>query len=35
MITGAELRGELVRRFAFAEQKLVRGYPKRRSVTPV
>jgi len=35
VITGAELRGELVRRFAFATEKLVRGYPKRRSVTPV
>jgi acetyl-CoA carboxylase carboxyltransferase component len=35
VITGAELRGELIRRFAYAERKLARGYPKKRPVTPV
>jgi acetyl-CoA carboxylase carboxyltransferase component len=35
IVAGAELRGELVRRFAYAEGKATRGYPKRRSVVPV
>ena len=35
VITGAELRGELARRFAFAEGKIVPRPAKRRAVTPV
>jgi acetyl-CoA carboxylase carboxyltransferase component len=30
-----DLRDELIRRYAFAEKKATRGYPRRRSVTPV
>jgi acetyl-CoA carboxylase carboxyltransferase component len=30
-----ELRGELIKRFAYAANKAVRGYAKRRSVLPV
>jgi acetyl-CoA carboxylase carboxyltransferase component len=35
VIPGHDLRTELIRRFAYAEAKLARGYPKRRSVLPV
>ncbi|HKA90563.1 MAG TPA: acyl-CoA carboxylase subunit beta [Haliangiales bacterium] len=35
VVTGAELRGEVARRFAFAEAKTTQGYRKRRSVVPV
>src|SRR5262249_61843460 len=35
VVAGHDLRAELIRRFAYAENKIARGYPKRRSVTPV
>ena len=35
IVPGDDLRGELTRRFAFAEGKKTRGYAKRRSVIPV
>jgi acetyl-CoA carboxylase carboxyltransferase component len=35
VITGAELRSELSRRYAFAERKVVTGLAKRRAVLPV
>jgi acetyl-CoA carboxylase carboxyltransferase component len=35
MIAGDDLRDELLRRYAYAEAKVTRGYPRRRSVLPV
>jgi acetyl-CoA carboxylase carboxyltransferase component len=35
VVAGADLRAELLRRFAFAEGKVARGHQKRRSVLPV
>jgi acetyl-CoA carboxylase carboxyltransferase component len=35
IVPGDELRGELARRFAALEAKIVTGYPRRRSVLPV
>jgi acetyl-CoA carboxylase carboxyltransferase component len=35
VVHGDELRGELIRRFAYAEHKTVTSYPRRRSVLPV
>jgi acetyl-CoA carboxylase carboxyltransferase component len=35
VVAGAELRAELLRRFAYAAGKSTRGYAKRRSVLPV
>ncbi len=35
VVAGDDLRGELIRRFAFAEGKAVTQYAKRRSVIPV
>jgi acetyl-CoA carboxylase carboxyltransferase component len=35
VVAGHLLRGELIRRFAFAENKVTTGYSKRRSVLPV
>jgi acetyl-CoA carboxylase carboxyltransferase component len=35
IVPGDDLRDELLRRFAFAERKATRGYPRRRSVLPV
>ncbi len=35
IVSGDELRDELLRRFAFAENKRLATYPRKRSVTPV
>ena len=35
IVAGDDLRTELVRRFAFAEQKRLPSFPRKRSVTPV
>lgn len=35
VVEGARLREELIRRFAYAQEKRVQTYPRKRSVTPV